>query len=238
MTRNPNKRAQLSPNWNLEKVLKSQIFTLEDGNFRVIFHAWIPYPFIFKQLCKFSGCKKYCAFVTYDLLFPLSPQSFFPRTSLVTIVNFTQFFQGQEMTSKMNNGGFIMWETIGRAKLERHFQYNVTDLKFQASTNSCHYCRIQKTLSVILWSQNDIGLLKRLAWENWNHFVDFQKFDKVKWSSHQLFEIKSKSPIQIVTRCSSMEISRRFLLCFFILLHPLLCVFSKFVWGHLFVKHS
>ena len=36
----------------------------------------------------------------------------------------------------------------------------------------------------------------------------------------------------------SMEISRRFLLCFFILLHPLLCVFSKFVWGHLFVKHS
>ena len=35
-----------------------------------------------------------------------------------------------------------------------------------------------------------------------------------------------------------MEISRRFLLCFFILLHPLLCVLSKFVWGHLFVKHS
>ena len=169
--------------------------------------------------------------------FPLFPSILFPRTSLVTIVNFTQFFQGQEMTSKMNNGGFIMWETIGRAKLERHFQYNVTDLKFQASTNSCHYCRIQKTLSVILWSQNDIGLLKRLAWENWNHFVDFQKFDKVKWSSHQLFEIKSKSPIQIVTRYS-MEISRRFLLCFFILLHPLLCVFSKFVWGHLFVKHS
>ena len=59
----------------LEKVLKSQIFTLEDGNFRVIFHAWIPYPFIFKQLCKFSGCKKYCAFVTYDLLFPLNPFS-------------------------------------------------------------------------------------------------------------------------------------------------------------------
>ena len=162
-----------------------------------------------------QAAKKYCAFVTYDLLSPLFPSILFPRTSLVTIVNFTQFFQGQEMTSKMNNGGFIMWETIGLAKVEWLLQYNVTDRKFQASTNSCHYLRKP---CAILWSQNDIWILKRLAWENWNHFVDFQKFDKVKWSSHQLFEIKSKSPIQIVTRCS-MEISRRFLLCFFILLH-------------------
>ena len=60
------------------KSLKSQIFTLEDGNFRVIFHAWIPYPFIFKQLCKFSGCKKIlrlCHLWSSFPPFPLNPFS-------------------------------------------------------------------------------------------------------------------------------------------------------------------
>ena len=92
LTRNPNKRAQLSPNWNLEKVLKSQIFTLEDGNFRVIFHARIPYPLSSSSFVNSQAAKKYCAFVTCDLLFPIFPSILFPRASLVTIVNFTHFF--------------------------------------------------------------------------------------------------------------------------------------------------